>query len=332
MAEVTMAEARYVAPDGREQVVQLPGTVLRDGNVRYDASVHKGHLHCAHCDAKVNFDPGSEVVAGGLRGPSAHFQLNAKQKHSDDCLMPLRINEGRAAKDYDTRLGYRIHLNTRDYSELFNDAAYPYERDENKKLILKDERLRKMEAIGVATIEDLLRVMRRGDYERLNKSVVIQCGSVPVAWPDFFIRYSRNGGAEHRFIGLVESLQARRNQPVLMEIFNEKAVYMRDLFDRAQHGESKRIEYAGNDGRKHVIVPRVWLDNRNDTYVTSALSLPGAYLVLGHPRLKTVVEGGVVTHYLNVSVTDRRQIAAVNIDEIAQKARANHAKREPGVS
>jgi hypothetical protein len=319
MSDLRMPEARC-ADSG--EIVQPTAKNLRPGHVAYGAW-HKGRLRCAFCDASVHYNAGSPVIAGGHHGRQAHFVTDPGSAHDGRCLLPPAKDAHRA--EIDRAKGYRIHINTLDYSDQFNLAAGPYERDEDGRLKLKDPSLKAMETVAVRQVEDIARLIRRGDFERLNKSVVMLADRAePLPWEQFLIRYNRKGGGQPRFEGLADRILCKEFLPAAVEIVAGGA--------RGNRVESRPVPAGFLHGRTLTVVPQVWLNNRDDTRVMGCMDRPGRYLVLGVPTLSRPVEyrDGGLARYLNIGVTDIRQVMCADLSALAAEGRRKGKRRSAG--
>ncbi|MCB9990896.1 MAG: hypothetical protein H6867_05905 [Rhodospirillales bacterium] len=323
MADIRMDEARYTDPEnGDVQVVQLPGTNLRGGNIHYNEALHKGHLTCRFCDAAVHHHNGSKRIAGdNLNGASQHFHTNRGQTHGSDCAWPEINLRAEKTTAYNDHKGYKIHLNIPALRQVFKkQAGRLYVRNEEKKLInlvpdLEDRRPRSMDSL--AAIIDLI---KKSDTDRLRGSVVVNQGHI-VPWDRFLVRHDYRGEkGQQRFGGLIRALQQGQTGPCLMEVFNDKAGHKGNRrMSRPMHW------YTDDHGRDHVIVPTLWLEERG---LYPLMTREGRYLALGYPRHHAQAQGpDKVVHYLNMSIRDPAQLAAASLPLIAQEAKANRQRR-----
>lgn len=326
MADVRMDKARYIDPDGREQIVQASYQPLREGNVYYNKDLHKGHLKCLFCDAAVKHREGNAAICGSnFNGGRDHFCINAKQNHEDHCEWPESSQSQSHDSHYDDSRGYKIHLNVTGFMEQFNaESGRLYSRGADGKIIINDPDLKGRRPESVNSIEDIVRLIKRGDFDRLNKSVVVYHEHV-LPWESFFIRYSRNSKGQHdRFVDLIERLEQKKSQPCLMEFNLKSGIWSQSGSSQAPCARSNAIFYGRDDGgHKHFILPRVYLDNYD---VSHAMEEAGHYLVLGNARGRVVENAGSVAHFINISVTDRRQVVAANVNELAHRALERYKK------
>ena len=324
--QLLMPEARVPGQDGSaDTAVMLPGARLRPDAVHYDEGQHKGKLVCAHCSAKVHFNAGAQTVCGdNLRGPQAHFKRNPGQKHKQDCLIPMRLDEGRDPKEYDLTRGYRIHLNLGLIANEFNAKSRLFHRDGDGRIIFSDPDLAAREPYTAKTAGDLVKLMEHGHYRRLRDSVVVHRDTV-TPWSEFFIRYNRRGNGRvgypnPRFVGLVEKLSgegARAALPVLLEFKLQKPVEPKEGATSA-HGLSRAITWKQEGNKTHIIQPRVFIDNLRDEGVAGSMKEPGIYLLLGMARQGIYSEWDRVKHFLNISVTRADQILKKDVAEIIE--------------
>lgn len=326
--DLRMPETRVRDEKGNSTAVMLPGAKLRDGAIYY-APEHKGHLLCPHCDAKAHFNKGALSVCGdNLPGVQAHFKTNPGQVHAEDCILPLRLDEGRNPREYDLTRGYRIHLNLGWIANEFNSRARLFHRDADGRILFTDPDLAAREPYTVKSAADLVRLMKRGHYARLRDSVIVHRDQI-IPWSDFFIRYNHAQApahsrtvAEPRFIRLVERLldqDGRAILPVLMEVKLQKPVEVEEG-QKSACGRSKAIlwRYEGERTSRcaHFIQPRIYLDNVTDPAVAGALPKAGSYLVLGAVRLSTHKSWDRVMHFLNLSIRRADQITPTQIEDI----------------
>lgn len=320
MTEAYMPVARFTNALGQTELVQPDGTMPRGANKLYSAH-HKGRLTCEFCEAAVHHNRGSDMICGGLPGPRPHFKTNPGQSHGDGCLLPLRAEIAHGSTEYDLTKGYRIHLNTARHSHLFNRASGLYGRGEGGKIILRNPDLEGREPFAIRDLHDLVRLMARGEPERLRDSVVIQHDKI-VPWNEFLVRYSRNGHAEQRYINLMSRLAAGQSQPVVLEIETARAVPFKYRHHDPVAVQSRQI-FVGRDdhGKPTFLIPRIYLDNKRSPAVMDAMAKPDRYLVLGHPRLGPAMDrGDSYLRFLNLSVQDHRQVMAVDLSELGQKS------------
>ncbi len=311
MAKVRMDTARYVRAKEEEQIVELPGAVLRGDNIHYDDASHKGFLKCRFCAVSVHHHAGSKSICGdNLVGPSVHFHTNRGQKHEENCEWPEQVQSKSNSDKYDDSRGYKIHWNTTGFSAQFNKkAGAPYTRGKDKKIITNDDDLVGRRPKSFAFVGGVVDLIKQGNFDRLNDSVVIHRNH-KLPWQDFMVRYTNKPNAKHdRFVNLMERLKLNEKpQPCLME-FNLKSG------SGAFCAKSLAIFHKRDDkGRRHFIIPRAYLDGDN---VKHAMVEAGKYLVLGYARLSTVVKPDSVLHFINMSVTDRQQVQKTDVSALA---------------
>ncbi|MFA5591720.1 MAG: hypothetical protein WC989_00200 [Micavibrio sp.] len=320
MSSVTMWKARFIAEDGTEHDVQVPGMELGKGAAYYSEQFHKGRLCCAYCDAGVHYNGGSPSILGSSsNGRPPHFVTNGGASH-ENCLWPLRKSFG-AESAIDPEKGYRIHVNTQSYSELFNEPAGAYHKGK-----IADARLRGMEMLSVHSAQDFVTLLQKGEYDRINKSVAIFRNKV-IEWDKFCIHQ----GKMARYFELLERLQARaKDEPLpfcLIELTTEKRHSFRGY--GRQRVPMKDIVMAERDGqgRTQRISPAVYIRNRDNMIVMDAFGgREGSYFVLGQVQYKKNALDKVVFHNLNITVIHAQQVVPVNTAEIAEKGR-KHTKR-----
>lgn len=318
MAEVRMDEARYFegGKEGEEDklvVVQarVPGTELRPGNVYYEAAKHHGGLSCRFCDAAVHHSKGSRTICGdNLVGQSPHFRTNPGVEHSGDCKWPERAKQLENTRHYNPEKGYKIHLNTSGFAAQFNDdAGQVYERDEDRRIVTLNQDLFDREPRSIKALADLMKLIKEGNYGRLNDSVVVHHDHV-LPWRDFMVRYDhgRESG-QKRFRALIERIREHGPQPCMME-FNVASGVTPDLFGHVKAVKSATIDLGTNrNGQFEQIFPRLYVKSRFNTLVTHGFMDKGAYLVMGYANLKSYEDERSARHILSMDVTAPEQFA-----------------------
>jgi hypothetical protein len=331
MSKLLMPKVRAILPSGDAEYILPQRAGYGHEAVPYDPLRHKGRLKCLFCDAAVHHNPGSAVIASGHPGRQAHFVTTSD--HDDACQVEAMRETGRTSTRYDDAAGYRIHINVPAYSELFNLASGPYERDAEGRLRLKDPALAGMRPKAVTEIGDVAALIRRGDFQRLKDSVVmLRDREKPLPWKDFFIRYGR-GGDQSRYLMLADRTLCHEYQPAALEIVTEGTGYVsRERWRKGRLSAESKPIYVGMTGRRpEFLVPRIWLDNQDDTRVRDALQEPGRYLVLGIPRITMPYPAANgFTRYLDVKVTDTRQVMSADLKQLTETGLRNAARRQPG--
>jgi hypothetical protein len=325
---VRMDAARYVDPrSGSEKIVRIPGTPLKEASAYYNEAVHKGHLHCLHCDAHVRLRPASETAISGssLKGHGASFALVAGERHDTACKLYTAVKKLTPGRNkIDEGKGYRVHINTQEYSELYTPRDGPYSR-RGAIVKINDPDLVNREIYTVKSAADLVEFMAMKETHRVVESVVIFGNGKPIPWQEFFVRYSRGAPKQKRFLDLVARLRAGGADaqiPVLMEM---QIARPRNIHPYAKNLSvlSRKIPYErGADGKSHDIVPAVRLERDSaihDKDVSGAFNHGARQFVLGLATLHHP-EGG--HYYINVTVSDADQVTAMNIENIMKRASA----------
>lgn len=323
---VRMDAARYVNPaNGHEKIVQPPGTPLKKDHAYYYEPTHKGYLHCLHCDANVRLRPASDTAVSGssLKGNAASFALVAGQRHDTACEFYAEPKKSAARKKTaDDGKGYRIHINTQEYSDLYTPKDGSYSR-RGAITEINDPDLADREIYTVKSAADLVDFMMTKDTDRVIRSVVVFGNGKPIPWQDFFIRYNRGANDQPRFMALFERLQAGGKGaqiPVLMEMQLRKPVTVNG-YGKTLSVPSRKIPYKQDaDGTRHDIVPAANLDRESalhNTGVSGAFSYGTHHLVLGLATLNHPNDGH---YYINVIVTDPAQVTTVNIENVMKRA------------
>lgn len=332
------AETRRIDPaSGDVVIVQPVGTPLQPGNRYYNHLLDAGHLACLHCTAKMKFHE-AQPSSGGTSGAGSPAFFKPVKKHDDDCIVPLRPAENRKSP-IDRSKGYRVNINTAEYSEIFNQKSGVFDVSAKGRLRLTDEDIRDRESFTVREVGDLVRFIEKADLSRIKPSRVVFQNNAE-DWDEFFIR----AGTPSRLRSLVERLE--NHQPGTEPLFAALEVTTTGYHNpqpRLKQGEGgsyyktprapiDSIE-IGRDARGKPAFARIdiYIDDKNNTHVSDALLKPDTYLVMGEVRHRSLEHKNSTTHYLSITVTDGRQIMPVNIENIykAKLEASNRRVKKP---
>lgn len=217
MTSATMWKARLITPDGRDATVQLPGMPLEPGARYYVHDPKYGRLCCAYCDTAVHYRSASPSIAGSsFGGRSAHFVTNPEQKHGESCLWELR-DPSQSFQEIDPSKGYRIHINTQWYSDLYNNASGVYGRGPGGRIEILNRDLKGREKLVVKTAAQMADFVKKGNFPRVADSVVIFRNRL-YRWNEFFIHA---GNDTRRFEDLVSRARSapKKELPACMMEF-----------------------------------------------------------------------------------------------------------------
>ena len=322
MANIWMDEARFFE-HGHEQVVQLPGEPLREGNVRFDKDLHKkGNLKCRFCEASVYHRRGRDTVAGdNLYGPSDHFATSPgkENNHDESCEWPERI-ESKSQSKKDKSRGFKLHLNTSGYVDEFNEGAGKvYTRDEDRHIITLKHDLKTRESKSIESALDVIGFIQKNKLSRVRDSVVIHRDHV-LGWDEFFIRYDRSSEAgQERLADLVRRVREEGPQPCLIE-FNIHAGVSVSPFAKMPPIKSMNTDIGRDQyNRRHTVTPLAMIKTSN-TLVREAFSQAGSYLLMGYVHHKMFEHDHQTNHVLRMDLTDSSQIAKVDLKEVRDAA------------
>lgn len=323
-----MDKARYTDPWGKTKTVQIPklGGTLEDGAEWYSGQGKYHPLFCAHCAADVHYSGGSQSIAGSsLKGQSPYFATNPGSSHADDCKWDLKKHAG-AAPAIDRTKGYRVHINTQGYSDLFNNASGVYARNNAGVVITRDADLKDRERVVVHGVRDLVRFLETADPARVAQSRVVYRNNV-VDWDDFFFRY----GKPRRYVELAKDLSAasKNAEPRfgLFEIRTDKMYYIKGCKSFDISSDEIPTDVMDEDDRVVSIRPVIKIPARRDKVFPQFEGGAGHFLVLGQVYLNRF-EGDLKTiDYLNIRATQPEQIEQANIENIFQTALQNVQKR-----
>lgn len=202
MSNIAMPDARLVDDDGEFVFVQPLGMKLAEGHRYYDPKHDHGGLFCPCCSAPVSLRT-QGISRGGSTLPTIDpgFVLQPGIGHDEACAVPMRP-KSEHNKTIDLTKGYRIHINTREVSEIlgldFNTATGAYRKVKGRIQLRSD--LRDRELKSVHNVGDLLKIMQNGQHQRLRNSVVI-FNNKTMPWTEFFVRESEREGVR-RFADL----------------------------------------------------------------------------------------------------------------------------------
>ncbi|QQG37023.1 MAG: hypothetical protein HYS17_04465 [Micavibrio aeruginosavorus] len=322
-------EARFVREDGSTQLVQpvlADEQYLRPGRIPYDREQHHMKLLCPYCDVRVDFNRGSGAAICGtqITGTRAHFRKAPGQEHGVQCKLPA-TGDDESNSEIDPRAPYRIHLNMLMGGAAGNQPPV-YGRAKGGKVITFDERLQPQKAIvpvkdgqgrivkrykktvSVRDVQDIIGLMKKGEFDRLKNSLVIH--NTVVQWTDFAILNAQ------RLRALVDRLLRGASHPIMLHFGLEKPV-------RGLYAEGNKILYKQEGENDWPIVPRIYMDGPDTKDVFNA---KGAYLVMGMPRVHFNKRSGV--YFLNISLKSSGQVAAYSPAALLAEARERAQMRQ----
>ncbi len=293
--------ARGVLNGGRVQTVQPRGTKLVDGNHYYNPHTHRALLHITEDEPVVLREP-KAASRGGSSAPglTPYFQRVTRSP---------KANKVKTPKEIDYSKGYRIHLNTSEFSDAFSELDGVYKVSRNGKLRLADNDLRDREAKSIVTAEDILELMQRADPKRLRDSVVV-FRNRSVTWDEFFVRPQQSVGHE-RFVKLldrIDQIKQKGGEAFCAMVLRITEPYYYDFDNRAAKGTSLPIT---RDENFESVTPKVFIDS-NNTYVQDAFRKAGDYLVLGIPKVWTANVRGENIHHISIRLENREAVAKID--------------------
>jgi hypothetical protein len=323
-------------------IVRLPRDVLRHPtDAHYEEGVHKGHLQCPDCDARIHFREAVPSRGGdNLSGAQAHFHTNPGQKHKDGCgILQAQLDREASARDpVNKNLGFVFNLNTFDRKPMYRDVFSRitdggiYRRESRVKVRIPapyDQDLKGMERVAVDSVEDIAQVLRTADIERVRKSLIMHREHI-IRWDDFCIfRDPKQNGPEDtlnlRMKKFVQSLKRGQAVPCLIEIETRKGQLPKDFFQQMKvQGVSTFLERS-DSGIKHFAQPVLELDSQLNYHFTEA----GKYLILGYARVhrfasKDGRESSMT--FINIRVDDPRQVMRGSLLDLALENRRHNGK------
>ena len=321
---VTMWKARYVNPHtGEISFVQTQGTPLENGAHIYTDPVHKGHLICAHCAAKVHHRKGPHGMGGNsASGHDNHFATNRGQKHGDDCKWefpePWESNIA-----YDDKRGWRIHINVPIYNEaIVTSLSGVYRRVAGGRIRTKDENLRSHKPLSVESANDVVALIEKGDVKRLTDSIVI-FRNQSLSWKDFCIRYD----APSRYLALIKRMQEKKDagakNPETFGFFEFRTDKSHAFYRGAKPViEAPAIVLPEKDrrGKPQNVVLKVDMRGTGDARALVAFEgYERSFMILGGLTHRRHEGPHNTTHYLTIKVASGEQIAPVVVKDLWEK-------------
>ncbi len=328
MSDVTMWKARHTDYRGQEKIVQLANMPLEKDSVYFSPGIDKGKLCCAYCNVGVHYNRGAPSVAGtSFSGRDPHFVTDKGKKHDEGCLWELR-DPSQSIQDIDTSKGYRIHINMRAYHPIFNQASEAYRQNKNGIIKIIDPNLHGMERLVVRSAKDLVHLLLRGEFDRVNDSRIIFQNRI-IDWERFCLHYKY----PERFVELLDRVQRMlKGEPVpycLIEIKTKPHHFRGFEKDRRIGSEGIWLNEPDYRGARQVIAPSVFINNHTNTGALDSFSYgEGSYFVMGQVRYNRIEKDDITFHNFNISVTDGTQVIKCDPREIARIGRDNAARRE----
>lgn len=324
--KLLIPEARYIAPDGKTLFVLPPDTPWKEQSVYYNKREHTGHLLCPCCDEPVRFRHRTESTAGSsFGGRRGHFALFPGGHHRHGCEIETRKQYVRPLNVDKTR-GYRIHINTRHYSDAFNDHAGVYGRGPDGRTAILDPDFRDREIYRINSVRDLVALLGRGEIGRLNDSKLVFRNQA-LTWNEFFIRADRRHNRHPRFINLLNRLEGAREQETYCAMVVDT--------DKPLHASHKNpflkfsdIHIARNNGLVETIRPAVHVRNADDYRLREMFYKAGTYLIMGVPRLSVFDTRFGRVHTIQIALDSQDAAIAFDIHDVARQAKARALKNE----
>lgn len=318
--------ALYINPDtGERRKVQVPGTPIQEGYSHFSPYEAQFLFSEKNETIKLRYQPArpssggsSGVGAGGYLAP----EKPARKKKVEDAPEKPRAKP-------EPFTGFRILINTADYSPVFNQKSGVFEVSEHGRLT-EPAIPRKLKDKTVRGVKDIIDLIRFEDTKLLANSVVIFQNN-EISWQQFCIRM----GTPSRQLELVERLKQRKpgQEPAfaLVEIRTTKAHDPSpnwNTTDPKKRGKVPRapvdpIEIKDSNGKKTTIRYDVYIDEQRNQHTKHSLFAAGTYFVLAEVRHNQ--RGS--TYYLSLKVTDKNQIIPVNIENLDRDARMTPAQK-----
>jgi len=321
MTQRIMREARVRDLNGRILFVQPKGTELAPGHL-YIREDDKPKLKCTCCDAPVIYREPT-VSSGGstYSGRAGYFSLPPKGKHEEGCEIVTRPARDRHIMINPLK-GYRIHLNTRYHSDLFNDEANGvYGPNHRVPDDLKDREIR-----VIKSADDLVKLIQEGNYERLNDSKVIFRNRM-LDWQDFLVRPDNK--SQKRYVDLLNRLKAYpRQETFCAMVMKVEKPHALTYTDRNVKGKKIPI-FRSEDNAHESIVPEVFVVGfQHDEYITHGFMQTGDYLVMGVPKVSTY-NGfqGESVHTISIRLDSADSFLKVDLKDLAQTGLKKDTRR-----
>lgn len=316
-------EARYIAPDGKTLFVLPPNTPWKEDSVYFNEQEHRGNLLCPCCDEPVTFRHGTKSTAGStFGGRRGHFALFPGGHHRLGCEIEASAQYQRRPS-IDKSKGYRIHLNTRHYSNAFNEETGVYGRGPDGRTIILDPDFRDREIYRLKSVHDLVTLLERGENTRLNDSKLVFRNEV-LKWDEFFIRASVDN-KHPRFIDLLNRLERNKKRETYcaMVVRTDKS-----LMASPKHPflTFSSIPIARDNGIFESIRPEVFVRDADNYQLRSMFYKAGSYLIMGVPRHSVYDGRDGRTHTIKITLDSLDAAVRFDIRETARIAKERAAK------
>ena len=324
--------ALYINPDtGERRKVQVPGTPIQKGYSHFSAYEAQFLYSEKDESIKLRYHP-ARPSSGGSSGIGAGGYLSSEKPARKKKAQNEAETKPRAKAEPFT--GYRILINTADFSPVFNQKSGVYDVSDHGRLT-NPEIPRKLKNHTVRSVKEIVDLIRFGDTKLLaNSDVVFQNNTL--SWKQFCIRL----GTPSRHLDLLERLQKRKpGQEPPFALVEIRTTGRHDPTPNWNHPDPKKrgkvprapvdpIEITTEGGRKVTIRYDVYIDDqRSDGHAKYSIYTAGSYFVLAEVRHKQHEGAKGIVHYLSMKVTNKDQLLLVNIENIDRDARMSPAEK-----
>lgn len=338
--------ALFVDPDneGRVELVEAQG-FEPDKNARAFRDTDRGHLACVHCDTPMSYAAAKKSIAGSSGNREIGYFF-AQGPHEDSCL----LHDPDTVHNFvylDPDKGPRININTVDFSADFTDAAGVYHWKNNVRY-LSDDDLLDRPVKEVTHVKDVLKLidnhLRAQTIGKLADARFVFRNHAQ-NWNETIIRL----GTPARHADLVKRVMARplgSSPPyAVIEIKTTDEHDARPrLKDPKDTSKTKQVPPAPVDlieigtipetGEKVYVQYGIYLDSNQKQLQEYGMREPGTYFVMGEVRGNHFhnVKGedgqpGHRIYYLNMKITDHRQIIKAGTEEVLEKSKLPRPRR-----
>lgn len=314
-----ISEARLIKPNGQEIIVQTGGP-LRPGNVYYNTHM-EGDLKCLCCDA-TSRHKGGQRSRGGSSGTGQHAHF-AVTRHQKDCVDYLRHADAKT-QTIDRTKGYRLHLNTMDFSSVYNKRSGAYDVSQNGRITISDPDLKDRESFAVNDLKELIKFLNWADPKRLKDTVVI-FKNKKLDLDEVLVDMSD----PYQVAALADRAHARRKGEV--PPFALLKLDLKRGFTQAKWGKSDPVPLEPFDAgvtkanRKREVHLQIYVDNRD---IRDVLGSKGEILMLVMVRHGVRSDkNAALRDWLNVKIDDHRQIQYTKFIENAPAPASGRAAK-----
>lgn len=300
---------------------------------------------CPHCkEASVHFNFASEqpdgtikkIAGSNVKGNRSHLRTNPDSQHTKGCIATVFADD---PTEYDDTKGYRFHLNLGEIPERNPRNGQLVRRNAEGRIIILDEDLRDREPWQISEPDDIVPLLKSGQFSRINHSVVVY-GSQKVPWNQFFIHRTSKQDPEKRFRELAQSLTGtirfgeKASHPVLVDLNFVNCTRTKLSDENGNTGDTlafkfPRVRDVYLAGRKAPvsIIPELHVTNHHlfDRMVKIQKDHGEIFVLAKSPVLQASQFDDCYT--LKIKLEDPKLYAPTNMQNIMDTARTRESER-----